>query len=367
MRRLMWRCLLAGVVTLAATTSARSAQGPSGPGPREALTGLDPILLAGGKDVLGKPALFSDFEGFRYLFSTAETKATFDADPGRHGIQLGAACARMGARVPANPEIFTVLDGRIYGFASANCHKLFVADPKTYLPALDTITPAVGADLARARALVRKAAGVAGGEALLARLTSWEETQTQPSGGPTPLTVVSTSTMTNRFTEVTTGLRSMQRGSEPVLASTTLIVDGATAEMSMGDQKQVRHPGFRDAMLETMHRHPMALLAAALRPDTPLSPLGPGLLAGTPVEFVRVGWANTIADLAMTADGALAGVRFKINTAPDGVWGPYERVITARQNISGLMWPTEYQTVRNGVPAPQPVTMTNVKVTFAQK
>lgn len=366
MRRLMWRCLLAGVVTLAATTSARSAQGPPGQGPREALTGLDPILLIAGKDVLGKPALFSDFEGFHYLFSTPENKAIFDADPGRHGIQLGAACARMGARVPANPEIFTVMDGRIYAFASPPCHKLFVADPKAYLPVLDTITPATGADLARARALVRKAAVVAGGEALLARLAGWEDTRSQMSG-QTPLTVVSTNTMTNRFTEVTTGLRSMQRGSEPVLSSMTLTVDGVTAEMAMGDQKQARHPGFRDAMLETMHRHPMALLAAALRPDTPLSPLGPGMFAGTPAEFVRVGWANTVADLAIAADGTLAGARFKINMAPDGIWGSYERVIKARQNISGLMWPTEYLDVRNGVPAPQSVTLTDVKITFAAK
>jgi len=366
MRRLMWRHLLAGVVMLAAATSVGSAQGRSGQGPREALAGLDPILLVAGKDVLGKETLFSDFEGFRYLFSTAENKATFDAAPGRHDIQLGAACARMGARVPANPEIFTVLDGRIYAFASPNSQKLFLADPKKYLPALDTITPATGVDLARARALIRKAATIAGGEALLARLIGWEETNAQALAGQT-VTVVSTNSMTNRYIEVTTGMRSQQRGSEPVLTSMTLTVDGATAEMAMGDQKQVRHPGFRDAMLETMHRHPMALLAAALRPDTPLSPLGPGMFVETPVEFVRVGWAKTVADLAIAADGALAGVRFKINTAPDGIWGPYERVILARQNVSGLMWPTEYQNVRNGVPAAETVTLTNVKITFAEK
>ena len=99
MRRLMWRCLLAGVVTLAATTSARSAQGPSGPGPREALTGLDPILLAGG---MLKESPWLSAEMGRRL---AEVAPRARVEPLTHepvfgAVRLALAEASGGVRVP---------------------------------------------------------------------------------------------------------------------------------------------------------------------------------------------------------------------------------------------------------------------------
>ena len=57
----------------------------------DALDGLDPVLLVAGKEVPGKSAFSVTRGEFIYLFSTADTKATFDRDPARYEIQLGGA------------------------------------------------------------------------------------------------------------------------------------------------------------------------------------------------------------------------------------------------------------------------------------
>jgi YHS domain-containing protein len=109
--------------------------GPAGKAEaEEALDGLDPVLLVGGKEVAGKPALSVTRSGFVYLFSTPETRAAFEADPARYEIQFGGLCARMGKTAGGNPSDFLVHEGRIYIFGSDDCHKTFQADPAKYLP-----------------------------------------------------------------------------------------------------------------------------------------------------------------------------------------------------------------------------------------
>ncbi len=108
------------------------------PEPADALDGLDPVMLIAGKEVPGKSALSVKRGGFTYLFSTAETKATFEGDPGKYEIQLGGLCARMGKTAGGNPADFLVHDGKIYVFGSDACHKKFAAAPAKFLaPAPD--------------------------------------------------------------------------------------------------------------------------------------------------------------------------------------------------------------------------------------
>ncbi len=99
----------------------------------DALDGLDPVLLVGGKEVPGKSALSVTRGDFVYLFSTADTKAAFERDPARYEIQLGGLCAKMGKTAGGNPSDFIVHDGKIYIFGSDDCHKKFQAAPSKYL------------------------------------------------------------------------------------------------------------------------------------------------------------------------------------------------------------------------------------------
>src|SRR5689334_9891569 len=98
-----------------------------------ALEGMDPVLLTQGKEVPGKETLSVRHNGFWYTFSSAQTKEQFEKDPGRYGIQLDGACARMGAPTRGNADVSFVHKGRIYIFGSSQCYKLFSADPEKYL------------------------------------------------------------------------------------------------------------------------------------------------------------------------------------------------------------------------------------------
>src|SRR6185295_17203461 len=97
------------------------------------LEGLDPVMLVQGKEVQGDLKISVTRGTFQYLFANAETKATFEKDPSRYEIQLEGACARMGAPVTGNPDLYTVHQGRIYIFGSADCKKRFEAAPQKYL------------------------------------------------------------------------------------------------------------------------------------------------------------------------------------------------------------------------------------------
>jgi YHS domain-containing protein len=347
--------LLAGLtVSGRAGSFQQPAQAPSLA--REALLGFDPILVIAGKDQLGRDDVTSEFEGFKYLFATAENKKTFDADPSRYAIQLGGSCARMGGNVSASPDLYTVFSGRIYAFGSSDCLKAFQTEPAAYLETPEPVSRPSATAASRAAVLVKRAATKAGGDAVLAKLTGWEESWSRPMGQGTA-SIVAHGGLGETLTQTTDAPWGL-------LMET---IDGVRADRSMGGRVQPMHPGGRAALLQDMHRHPMALLAAANRPGATLVPLGPGSFAGASVEFVRVSWQGVVSDLALAADGTLAGVRFK-GRVTSGRYGVIERVIRARQDVSGLSWPVEYELFHDGKPSGQPPTkISAVQLTLAAR
>ena len=101
--------------------------------PLDALEGLDPVLLTQGKEAQGEMNITVTRGQFRYMFANAANKAAFEQDPTRYEVQLNGECARMGAPVQGNPDLYAVHKGRIYIFGSDNCKTLFVAAPEKYL------------------------------------------------------------------------------------------------------------------------------------------------------------------------------------------------------------------------------------------
>src|SRR3982751_6854116 len=141
-------------VTTLVTTSV-FAQGQA---PKEALDGIDPVvLLTQGKEITGKAEFKVSRGKFDYLFATAENKATFEKTPDKYEIQLSGACARMGPGVTGNPADFAVVDGKIYIFGSDDCHKKFVAAPAKFLPKPAAPLPADAADVRQGRTLIERA------------------------------------------------------------------------------------------------------------------------------------------------------------------------------------------------------------------
>lgn len=145
------------------------------------LEGLDPVMLVHGKEVQGELKITVTRGKFQYLFASAENKTTFEKDPARYEIQLEGACARMGAPVTGNPDLYSVHKGRIYIFGTEACKKRFDAAPTNYLENESgaTAKPAVTPEAVKnALALIDKAVGVMGGAARIDGLISYQEKST---------------------------------------------------------------------------------------------------------------------------------------------------------------------------------------------
>lgn len=81
---------------------------------------LDPVrLLRDGVAEDGAVEIATVHALWEYRFVSAETRAEFLAAPAKYEIQLGGACARMGALSgTGDPHLHAIHEGRLYLFAS---------------------------------------------------------------------------------------------------------------------------------------------------------------------------------------------------------------------------------------------------------
>lgn len=97
-----------------------------------AIKGYDPVAyFTLGKPAPGRPDLEYEWDERRYLFSRAEHRELFKADPVRYAPQFPNFCAMSLARgevVDANPENWLVADGKLYMFGKSIGPDLFKQD-----------------------------------------------------------------------------------------------------------------------------------------------------------------------------------------------------------------------------------------------
>lgn len=70
-----------------------------------------PAAVPGNKDIT------STFNGAKFAFSSAENKARFDANPEAYVPQYDGHCAygvAKGGKVPGNPELWRIIDDKLY-------------------------------------------------------------------------------------------------------------------------------------------------------------------------------------------------------------------------------------------------------------
>jgi hypothetical protein len=86
-----------------------------------AIRGYDAVAyFTDGKAVKGSPSYEFLFDDAKWRFATAQHKEMFTADPDRYMPQYGALCANSmvrGESVPADPELWAIVDGRLYMIA----------------------------------------------------------------------------------------------------------------------------------------------------------------------------------------------------------------------------------------------------------
>ena len=98
-----------------------------------ALGGYCPVAyVAMDMAVEGDPEISLDYDGEHYLFGNADAKKMFEADPSKYHVAYDGYCATamsMGKKMESDPTLFTTEDGVTYLFSSADAKKMFGADP----------------------------------------------------------------------------------------------------------------------------------------------------------------------------------------------------------------------------------------------
>jgi len=103
--------------------------------PAAALQGMDVVsYFKDGGPLKGQPAFRHDFDGARYLFSSAQNKAAFVAAPDRYLPQFSGLCATgisIGKELKGDPNAWKIVDGKLYLYHSAAVRAKGDADPAT--------------------------------------------------------------------------------------------------------------------------------------------------------------------------------------------------------------------------------------------
>ena len=238
------------------------------------LEGLDPVMLAQGKEVQGDMKFKVTRGKFQYIFANAENKAAFEKDPSRYEIQLDGHCARMGPPTTGNPDLYAVHNGRIYIFGAEECQTLFKAAPDKYIevPAPPR-APATAEQIKRGQELIAKAVETLGGSKL-DQLVSFQKTEQRGNQVKTVLLIA--------FPE------SIRRDT---IRSNFTLVSVATPTESFFQYNNSARP-MTQADLTAFHKElnyePIVLLRSRMQSGFNVWAAGSDKAADTPVERVQV-------------------------------------------------------------------------------
>jgi hypothetical protein len=104
--------------TVPMPAGADSTQTSSTPSDHVAIQGYDVVsYFTDGKPVKGIRDISLPFDDATWQFANASHKQMFEADPDRYLPQYGGMCASgmaMGVSVPADPENWAIVDGKLY-------------------------------------------------------------------------------------------------------------------------------------------------------------------------------------------------------------------------------------------------------------
>jgi YHS domain-containing protein len=101
--------------------------------PTVALKGYDTVAYFTDKrPVMGTAQNGYEWDGARYLFSSVKNREAFAANPDRYTPQFGGLCATglgMGQKAAADPNVWKIVDGKLYVFSSLEAKQMADKDP----------------------------------------------------------------------------------------------------------------------------------------------------------------------------------------------------------------------------------------------
>lgn len=112
-----------------------------------ALHGYDAVAyFKRGAPVQGLPAFSATYQGARYQFADAQSKAAFEANPAAYAPQYGGFCAygvARGFKVDVDPEAWSVVNGKLYLNVSKSIRQKWQKDTSGYIAKAETRWPTV--------------------------------------------------------------------------------------------------------------------------------------------------------------------------------------------------------------------------------
>jgi YHS domain-containing protein len=106
--------------------------GKVGPDDAVMLGGYDAVsYFSGGAPVRGQRALSASYQGVQYHFATAANQDEFRRNPQRYAPQYGGFCSNgmvYAVKTPGSPQIYRVINDRLYLFGGARSRDYFEMD-----------------------------------------------------------------------------------------------------------------------------------------------------------------------------------------------------------------------------------------------
>jgi hypothetical protein len=120
------------IMTMAVSSMAASLPAVAGDSLPLAIKGYDPVAyFTAGQPTRGRADIELVWDEHRYQFTSEQNRARFKADPVRYAPQFSDYCAMAlskGELVEANPENWTIVDGKLYIFGKSVGPQVFRQD-----------------------------------------------------------------------------------------------------------------------------------------------------------------------------------------------------------------------------------------------
>lgn len=339
--------LIAATSIISATMLAQSAQSQ----PVDVLEGLDPVLLAQGKEVQGELKIAVVRGRFRYLFASEENKATFEKDPARYEIQLEGHCARMGPPVGSNPDLFTVHQGRIYVFGSGECKKLFEAAPEKYLEPAPPEINATPAAIKKGRELIEKAVAAIGGSTKIDGMVSFQET-----GLATDVTRQGEAQYKTAITKIFPGKYRSEDQRRFGTVTDVLAPADSFSTFRNGTRLGVQQMSAlqRAEIDKRFKRDLLEALRARASADFKVAAIGSGKVGEVAVEQVAVKFGGVHLQLGVDAkSGRVLSLSYRGRNQGTGEIGEIALTFSDFRDVGGLTLPFKRSGMFNGQPEPR--------------
>lgn len=115
-----------------------------------AIRGADPVAyFTEGKHIDGKSEFSLEYMNATWRFASAENKAAFESAPDEYAPQYGGYCAwavSQGYTASIDPDVFTIVDGKLYLNYSEGVLEDWLADRDAFIAKADANWPGIRDD-----------------------------------------------------------------------------------------------------------------------------------------------------------------------------------------------------------------------------